>query len=80
LYSRASMSSSFSASFTAPFTAPGRSALGVDQALGLLSIAEKRAVVAQGEPRVEDFADRNGFAAAKTPYDGCVRDTTPAAV
>lgn len=51
-----------------------------DQALGLLSIAEKRAVVAQGEPRLEDFADRNGFAAAKTLYDGCVRDTTPVAV
>jgi predicted acylesterase/phospholipase RssA len=51
----------------------------VDQALGLLSIAEKRAVVAQGELRLEDFADRNGFAAAKTLYDGCVRDTTPVA-
>jgi hypothetical protein len=75
-----SSSSSFSSSFTAPFTASGRSALGVDLALGLLSIAEKRAVVAQGAPRVEDSADRNGFAAAKTLYDGCVRDTTPVAV
>jgi hypothetical protein len=74
------MSSSFSSSFTAPFTASGRSALGVDQALVLLSIAEKRAAVAQGEPRLEAFADRNGFAATKTPYDGCVRDTTPVAV
>jgi hypothetical protein len=74
------MSSSFCSSFTAPFTAPGRSALGLDQALVLLSIAEKRAAVAQGEPRLEAFADRNGFAAAKTLYDGCVRDTTPVAV
>jgi CheY-like chemotaxis protein len=65
--------------FHGSLTASGRSALGVDQALGLLSIAEKRAV-AQGEPRLEDFADRNGFAAAKTPYDGCVRETTPVAV
>jgi hypothetical protein len=66
--------------FYGSLTASGRSALGADQALELLSIAEKRAVVAQGEARLEDFADRNGFAAAKTLYDGCVRDTTPVAV
>ncbi|SEK06283.1 MULTISPECIES: patatin-like phospholipase family protein [unclassified Variovorax] len=43
----------------------------VAQALGFLSIAEKGAVVAQGEPQARHFAQADDYNAAKALYDGC---------
>jgi hypothetical protein len=56
--------------FHGSLTASGRSALGVDQALGLLSIAEKRAV-AQGEPRLEDAGAEPALAPASARGCDC---------
>ncbi|WP_298213485.1 patatin-like phospholipase family protein [Acidovorax sp.] len=46
----------------------------IDQALTLLSTAEKQAVVAQGEPQLHNFAYQEDYNIAKALYHGCADD------